>query len=371
MKTFICRQPSLTVNSVCHNKDNNFNLIRILCAWGVLAVHSFALAANKPEITDPLMAFFGVGFGTFFVTIFFAISGFLICRSLDRSQDLKQYAVARIKRLFPGLICALILTTFILGPLLTTLSPKAYFQHPETWTYLLNINLLNIHTAFNLPGVFSNTPYPNTVNGSIWTLPFETWMYVMTAAFFCCQWMFIARLPASQKWLGPVTTVLVSLLFCVAGTYFTDQKQQQHYDILMFICTFFIAASVYKYRQYVPLSWPLMAVLLAFTPWLSNTILAPIYVGLSITYSTLILAYRLSGWVRRYNMVGDYSYGLYIYAFPVQQTLAHLLPEINVAKMIVLTTLLTLPLAILSWHFIEKPFIIYRRQSNRSEPKSA
>ena len=352
-----------TINHVCQNKDNNFNLIRILCAWGVLAVHSFALAANKPEITDPLMAFFGIGLGTFFVTIFFAISGFLICRSLDRSQDIRLYAIARIKRLLPGLICALALTTFLLGPLLTSLSTKAYFQHPETWTYLLNINLLNIHTEFNLPGVFSDTPYPNTVNGSIWTLPFETWMYVMTAVFFCCQWMLITRLPASQKWLGPVTTTLISLLFCVAGAYFTDQKQQQHYDILMFICTFFIAASMYKYRQYVPLSWPLMVTLLAFTPWLANTIIAPAYVSFSIVYSTLVLAYRFNGWIRLYNKVGDYSYGLYIYAFPVQQTLAHLIDDINVVSMIGLTTLLTLPLAILSWHFIEKPFMAYRRST--------
>lgn len=352
----------LPIAAVCDSRDNNFNLIRILSAWGVLAIHSFALAADKPEISDPLKAFFGVGFGTFFVTIFFAISGFLICRSLDRSQSLTRYATARTKRLLPGLICVLLLTTFILGPLLTTLDPRAYFGHLQTWRYLLNINLLDIHTQFQLPGVFANNPYPNTVNGSIWTLPFETWMYVMTAVFFCGQWLLLHYFPALKRSLGPLTTVIISIAICVAGAHFLAHNRTQHYDILMFISTFFIGANLYKYRAYIPLSWLSMIMLLGATPLLNDTVIAPIYVGLTIAYSTLMLAYKPNGWIRGYNRIGDYSYGLYIYAFPVQQTLVHIMPTIDVATMIGLTTILTLPLAMLSWHIIEKPILNWQRR---------
>jgi peptidoglycan/LPS O-acetylase OafA/YrhL len=70
---------------------------------------------------------------------------------------------------------------------------------------------------------------------------------------------------------------------------------------------------------------------------------------------TLHLAYLFGGWIRNFNRLGDYSYGVYIYAFPVQQCLAALIPGISVARMNIYASLITLTLAVMSWHFIEKP----------------
>jgi peptidoglycan/LPS O-acetylase OafA/YrhL len=68
----------------------------------------------------------------------------------------------------------------------------------------------------------------------------------------------------------------------------------------------------------------------------------------------LALAYLPGGFIRHFNRFGDYSYGLYIYAFPVQQSIAALIPGVGVAAMIALSFVVSLLLSIMSWHLIEK-----------------
>jgi len=75
----------------------------------------------------------------------------------------------------------------------------------------------------------------------------------------------------------------------------------------------------------------------------------------TIAYIVLWLAYVPGGWLRAYNRVGDYSYGVYIYAFPVQQALIASFPDMGAMGVFLSATAITLPLAIASWHYIEKP----------------
>jgi peptidoglycan/LPS O-acetylase OafA/YrhL len=66
------------------------------------------------------------------------------------------------------------------------------------------------------------------------------------------------------------------------------------------------------------------------------------------------LAYR-SPYLDLDNKVGDCSYGIYIYAFPIQQLAAHVMPAGTPYYNMTVTTAVVVPLAMLSWMYIEKP----------------
>lgn len=333
-----------------------------MCAWCVLFAHSYVLSGMQEKIVDPFDHYFGIGMGSFFVVIFFAISGFLIQRSVQRSSSLRSYFQARALRLFPALTMVLLITVFILGPWFSTLSWQAYFTDERTWQYLYNLNLLDVNTQFSLPGVFENNTYPIAVNGSIWTLPFETWMYVMTALLFFTQSKILSKKPQYQAALTWITLSFVCSVIVFVGNQL-QASEQRYYDILMFISTFFIGAVFYNFRAKIPLNGWLMLILLACIPWFKGSLLTPLYIPLTIVYSVLVLAYLPAGSIRKYNKFGDYSYGLYIYAFPVQQSLAYYF-DLSFAEMVLWTTLITLPIAILSWHLIESPALKLKRRRN-------
>jgi len=75
---------------------------------------------------------------------------------------------------------------------------------------------------------------------------------------------------------------------------------------------------------------------------------------LTLAYILFYFAYVPSRLIHSYNRLGDYSYGIYIYAFPVQQSVAALWPGVSVLSMILISTLVTLTLSVLSWHLLEK-----------------
>ena len=59
--------------------------------------------------------------------------------------------------------------------------------------------------------------------------------------------------------------------------------------------------------------------------------------------------------LRPYQRVGDYSYGLYVYSFPVQQTLMQRFPGLEPSGLFALGLPLSLAVAALSWHLLEAP----------------
>ncbi len=132
------------LGDVCGGRDNNFNLVRIAAAAAVLVSHAFPIALGTGA-TEPLQPLIGRSLGWVAVSVFFAISGFLIARSFDRKMRLIDWIVARIMRLFPALLVVLLLTGLVLGPLVTVLPEGSYFSDPRVATYVLrNLTLLRL-----------------------------------------------------------------------------------------------------------------------------------------------------------------------------------------------------------------------------------
>ena len=158
-------------------KDNNFNLIRFIAAFSVLVSHSYAIHFGSAD-AEPLLSYLGKSLGSLSVDVFFIVSGFLIYGSLIRKQSLRDYIAARILRIFPGLIFMLILTTFVLGSSISSLTFINFLSEPQTWEYFLKNSILIFRTEYQLPGVFEDNNYGTAVNGSLWSLPFELYMYI-------------------------------------------------------------------------------------------------------------------------------------------------------------------------------------------------
>ena len=158
------------------SRDNVFDVLRLAAAMAVLLSHCYPLTGRE----EPVARVVGETLGDLGVSVFFAISGFLVARSGAHSPGLRPFAAKRALRLLPALIVCVWLLALVLGPLLTTLSPGDYLTTPQTLIYPLRSSVL-ITFAGRLPGVFEHNPFIGAVDGSLWTLPLEACCYVMVA----------------------------------------------------------------------------------------------------------------------------------------------------------------------------------------------
>ena len=336
-----------TFDTFSTGRDNNFNLIRMLAASMVLVSHAFPISLGYGTI-EPLQDLLGLKLGTAAVYVFFAISGFLISQSFERSQSLARFIIARILRIFPGLLVALTLTAFLLGPYVTTLPLREYFSSPAVPLYLIR-NLILAFPLYELPGVFTNNPYGGAINGSLWTLVYEVTCYMGV--------LLIGLAGAFQKkWQMAIA------LTCFAAFYAITMHAPAGYAIPGRIINlaelglpFAIGTAFYVWRTYLPLGWALGIALASLTAAAAYQSFFHELFVVTLCYWVFLVGYLPGGIIRAYNRLGDYSYGVYIYAFPIQQLVAHYLAPMAPIQNMVLSAPATLALAVLSWHLIEKP----------------
>ncbi|EAQ95712.1 acyltransferase family protein [Congregibacter litoralis] len=338
------------------SRRNNFTALRIFFAWCVLFGHSFPITGHGE--LNPLREFFekSTWIGEIAVSGFFAISGFLVTASFAR-RGLLDYCISRVLRIYPALIVCVCLTTVVLGAWLTTLERADYFTNPRTWNYLWNTTAL-FPMSFRLPGVFESLPRPG-VNGSLWTLPVEVSCYILlmvVGATGLLRWRTLGNLAA-----------LALLLF--AFNYFGDIPLVGRIEKWAEPCVYFLLGVVcYLNRAAIPLSLPLgvAAAALAYValgkPWF-DFVFPPAFV-----YLIFFLAYR-SPFLDIDRWFGDPSYGIYIYAWPVQQVIVYLFPQQGPYFNTALATLVVVTLALLSWHFLEKPALGLKRRWLKTSPE--
>jgi len=163
-------------------RDNNFNLMRLGAAVLVLFSHSFALASGQPS-DEPLRGILGVSLGTLSVDLFFVISGFLVTCSLLQRRNLRDFFAARFLRIYPALWIMVGVVVLFLGTRFGDTSLPMFLKSPDTVRFLKR-NLTLVFGNYDRLGLheFGMLPYPHAVNGSLWTMPFEIWMYLALAS---------------------------------------------------------------------------------------------------------------------------------------------------------------------------------------------
>lgn len=335
---------------VAHGKDNNFNLIRFIAAGSVLISHSVVLATGAAA-DEPGREVLGMSLGGIAVHVFFFSSGFLVTASLLNRRSAVAFAWARGLRVLPALWIMLILCGLVLGPLLTTSPLGDYFASPRLWNFLLRGGTLVAGVAFDLPGVFGSNPYAGAVNGSLWTLPYEVYCYSLLLTI----WLG-ARCVAPTGWrLTPLMVGFLAVSFLLLLISRVAAPEGHGWRRLMLFHMFFMGAAAYVLRHQIRLTWHRLAALLtllALTVVIGKTAFFVVYV-ICMPAFVLHLAYLPGGVVRKFNRLGDYSYGIYIYAFPLQQIVVALMPGISAMELMMYSGALALVCAHLSWHAIE------------------
>lgn len=332
-------------------RSNNWDSLRLLAAWLVILIHSFGMVGEPIpffHITTDIIRFGQVG-----VYIFFTISGYLISSSWIRDPDPINYFRNRILRIFPALIVVILLTIFVLGPLFTKLTLPDYFSQPDTFRYLWNITLWK--TVYVLPGVFDG----RAVNAPLWTLFFEFAMYV-SVAFFGLSGLF-------RNSKSRVFFIVLFLYLLIVQPYFHDHPiyalKINFSDLVRFGAFFYAGVLFNLYRQHIPISykWIVLIVSLLVCVIFFGEPLFYAFIVLFISTATIMIGSTRRQLLEPITRHGDFSYGFYIYGYPIQHALAECGILIDPYLFALLSILCTAPFAVMSWRLVEKRFLAMKR----------
>lgn len=329
------------------HEQNNFDLIRVVAAFCVVCSHQYALnGLREPSVLNVH------SLGGFGVLLFFSISGFLVMQSWESDPNALRFSAKRFLRIWPGFAVVITLTALVLGPFISTLSLSEYYAHPVVKDYFNN---LKFSLRDQLPLTFVGNALPTAINGPIWTIPLEVKCYLALGV------LGIAGL-LRQRWVVTLLTAAAVFAYAILeprGDTIVNGLQwapEQRF-LLEFGLFFFAGVIIYKFRvvasrkrAYVVLAacWAIAGIAFVF----DRALLA---FWLVVPITTLLVGTASTPYLRRIGRYGDISYGLYIYAFPVQQTLIWLYKDkLPWTTLFLLVLVVTVSLAFASWHLVEK-----------------
>lgn len=333
-------------------RTNNITLMRLIAAWMVLYSHSWSLLGFKKisdfsmidRISYSIMPF-SMKLSGVAVCCFFCLSGFLITKSFIRGKSPIHYAVSRFLRIYPALWANLLFCVFVIGLLVTPLDLYDK-NHLSKMFIFLKDNSIMLNTNFRLIGnaeIFPGNPNPFGINGSLWTLPAEIRAYLLVFIFGILGVF-------SNKYIFALSICCLLLLYFYGGSSIVMAKPG-HTRLMLF---FLIGVLFYIYKEKITINFITFFSLLLISCLSKDTIFYEIIASVCLCYFIIILAYHPKLQLPPIDKYGDYSYGIYLYAFPVQQSIVYYMRDIHVAELIIYTTFLSFFLSYLSWHLIEK-----------------
>lgn len=329
-----------------------FDGLRLAAAISVLFSHAF-LIAEGTEDGEPLRRLLGPGniIGLYGVFTFFAISGFLLMRSLASGAGAVQFSINRFLRIFPGFLFCILATSLLIGALVTPLPLQAYFTQPETYAYVWS-SLACLCDSWEAPFVF--VTHPNLVsvkNGSLWSMSYEVLSYL----FLLWLWIMLRKplLVAGVAGLAALATVLIpdakTMMPGIAYTlpYFSG-------GVVMYV--------VYQRFGTTPrLAW-LSLGLICVSALIGFQFYAFAIFG---AYIVVFLAERSnigSSFAQRW---GDLSYGIYLFGWPIEQLVKHLTGLDSGWQLFAFSLPMVFACAAVSWWAIERPCLKLKKLSQR------
>jgi peptidoglycan/LPS O-acetylase OafA/YrhL len=323
----------VTLSERLDPRHNSLNLIRLVLATAVICSHSWPAGGYGD---DPGLG--GTDLGDWAVGGFFAISGYLITMSRgDRSRSLLDFFVKRVLRIFPAFLVALLAVAFVAGPLSVVVDGSGSYDWGSATGYVVHNSLLQVR-QWGIDGTLTDAPFPDVWNASAWTLYYEFLCYVGIG-------VLVSVVP--RRWLTPAVVVgLVGCTVVTAAAVLADVVMRGWIADLAHFGTFFAAgALLFLLRDRVPLRGPLAAASGAAVVVIIVAGGFEVFAALPLAYLMLYLGAALP--FQRIGRTHDLSYGLYIYAFPVQQlmTAAFGGGQLPVLVYVVLCVAATVPLA--------------------------
>jgi peptidoglycan/LPS O-acetylase OafA/YrhL len=288
------------------------------------------------------------------VPVFFALSGFLVSASAFRLKNVKTFLLFRWLRIFPALSVEVTLSALVLGPIFTTVSLANYFSDHLFVRYFGNVVGL---VYFYLPATFTSNPAGSYVNLNLWTLPAEFYCYLITAMAMVLG-LFYSRLVFSAAFAAATAFLIFASVSLDVGRTYEDV-----YPTSVVVYYFFAGVLLYQWKKHIPLDWRVFLVA-GFIGALglglrAGAFFAPIFV----CYATVFVGMLRIPPIPLIGR-GDYSYGIYLYGFPICQAFVAGIPRLigHPYWLILIAGATTVTLAVVSWHLIEHPFLSLKRK---------
>jgi peptidoglycan/LPS O-acetylase OafA/YrhL len=331
-------------------------MLRIIAATSVLFSHSYLIIDTV--LAEPVKIDTGVILGTYGVWVFFILSGFLVSDSAIRSTTFADFGMKRVRRMAPAFLTCNLLVVLLICPPFAVNGAWAFLSDPATWAHVFRVLTLREGSLF-FPDViqfFSSTGsekswLPGVANGVLWTVRQEVVCYLIVAL------MMAGRLITQ-------TAVLGLFALSVAGTFAWSIQTTDFLGGFCFVFPAFAAGMVLRCFAHehtadgriAAVSVVLLAILAVQKPhWAA---LAPAIFPLFATYPILWFGQQDNAFFRWSKPFGDPSYGIYLWAWPIQMAMRDLVGDSLPAP---LFFLLCVPFVFLvgyaSWHLIEQPFL--------------
>lgn len=336
-------------------QSNNLTLVRLILASAVILTHCFEMIHGRiPK--DALIWPLGRPVSELAVDGFFFLSGFLVYDSLGRSTSVLSFLKRRVVRMWPGLAVSVILTVAIGAMVSVTPIPGYFFG--ATASFLFG-NLTFSYGGYQLTGVACGDALC-VVNGSLWSLPWEFRCYLVLAllgftGFAQRRRMIWFVLPATLAfalaWHLPGLQGLVGRIGG-SGLLFVFNTWDRLWPL------FALGAAAAIFRERIPLSWAGLLALVALNAVAEVTGFKALHIqALMVGYAVLCLGFLTADKRAISGRWPDYSFGIYIYAFPVMVALDAIGFTDHYLLLAGITLACTVPLAAFSWHMVEKPVL--------------
>lgn len=340
--------------------DNSFGFIRFFLAMLVMSGHTYGLGGFGDEPIT-LLTNSQESSGTIAVYGFFAISGFLVTRSFITSPSVFTFWVKRALRILPGFWLCLFVTAFLFAPIVYLAENGMLIgflsYQPNGPIHYISTNFFLLMHEYSIAGLLSKNPYPYAFDGSLWTLFLEAKAYIalgllgilgvggkkkyIVLVVFVLLWSFILFNTHVKESPNKFIRLIVDPSFLLYATYFAsgavfylfkDSISFNKHTFILFLCITLIAVKLNMLHPILPITEPFLIF------WLAQHL--PF---------------------KDFSKLGDFSYGIYIYAFPIQQLATYFRLNQEIISYFLVCFTVTMVFAVLSWFLIEQPALSLKR----------
>lgn len=335
---------SRNLSHVLDDPENSFSVVRLFCALAVVVSHSFLLVTGSGA-ADPL-AWASVDLGQVAVNTFFFLSGLMLARSYSLRPNLLTFFRARALRILPALIASGLVVALLIAPFGTHHTFSGYYEELRTWLY--PAASATLFEEATLTDVFAFGTQPGEINRPLWTIKYELLAY---AAFGIAAALgFMRHKAVVLTALAVFAGLFVAIDFVVVG-------ESPLGSVLRFGSCFLLGVAAHQFATHIRLKAWIAVALIGGWLVLDDSVVGPALSIVAIAYAALVIGALRFPVLTREARNADLSYGLYLYAWPVQQALLPFVlgTSLGVVGHLALTIIVGGTLAALSWHFVERP----------------
>jgi peptidoglycan/LPS O-acetylase OafA/YrhL len=343
-----------TIQAAKTHSANNLDFMRFAAALSVLVSHCYPIFGQPFDLLQQWTGWLTLGGVA--VDVFFVMSGFLIAQSWTRDPNALRFLRNRALRILPALYVLILVSYLLAGPLLTELPLSVYFSRAEFVSMLTQFGVFWLHGYE--PGVFVHSILPGDFNGSLWTIPLEVLCYLVALALGAAGLF-------SNRWTVTATAVITFGLYFYCSYFMPGDPVLLYMPVKLMTgnaAFFFAGSALFFWWPKLPKLHGAYALIMLASLLGMGGFRAPVVLHLLLPFLVMSMALHPTRRLSKFGERGDYSYGIYLYAFPVSQCVMYLIgPAITLPGLIIVSTAVTMVCAVLSWRFVERPSLKLKR----------